>query len=275
LGEQVGQCLVAKCQVFRGRLLTTSPKSGTSVTIRVEEMWFGPDSGAEEIVVPYSAELPLREAPVMPGTAWMRVDVSGNSPLTVVLAGEKIFAVKPGEPVRVTSDNTESNIIHSLTEEARLLERSPGTVSEAVASVSAGGDPALAGYLSAVVWRVMIKDPDLGSALYQKLLGSPSAPPEAWNEIAGQIGLNYHRLSGSGKSAVIRRFTELAQESDARAAKVGFNYLARLANSHSEVPTLIPPAALTGLSNSYRSLVQGGGLQRNQQLESQLGIKVQ
>lgn len=44
LGEVVGHCLVVKCQVFRGTLLTDSLKPGEPAMVRVEEWLFGPPS---------------------------------------------------------------------------------------------------------------------------------------------------------------------------------------------------------------------------------------
>jgi hypothetical protein len=53
LGTNVGYCFVAKCQVFRGFLLTDSPKSGEPVTVRVDRVSFGPPIKFENITIPY------------------------------------------------------------------------------------------------------------------------------------------------------------------------------------------------------------------------------
>src|SRR5437016_7599155 len=54
LGWAVGQCLVLKCEVFRGYLLTQVPGPQKLVQIRVVDRLFGMSSVLETIGVPYA-----------------------------------------------------------------------------------------------------------------------------------------------------------------------------------------------------------------------------
>lgn len=269
LGNDVGECVVMKCQVFRGHLVTDSPKSGQLVTIKVDEVFFGLAAGQDVVRIPYSKENWVKAPSESPGYAWRKVTLAGSENLTIVQALDRLRAVEAGAPVFVTEEEGEVAIIRRLTEQAHQLEKSPDAISTAVSSIY---DPATAGFLDAQVRHLALKDPELAAVLFQQMIGNPNVPAPAWNQIANYMILDYYRLSESGKGSVVTRFTELAQEPDLRTGALGFTGLARLATSNRDIPTLIPSAVQARLAQSYRALVAKGSMRRDPSLEMELGI---
>jgi len=216
----------------------------------------------------------LRKAPTeSPGYAWKGVSLAPDAPLTVILAVQRVGAVQAGSPVFVTSDEHKTEVVRSLSEKAVQLEHSPALISDLVASLPRETNLALAGYLFILTGHVALRNPELASSLFETMIGSPGVPPETWGEIAGFMVLDYYRLSESGKGAVVKRFTDLAQQSDSSAVRAGFRGLNKIASFDHSVSARIPPASLGGLVNAYRDLVKSGSLARNAPLETELGIK--
>src|SRR5580658_2067656 len=106
LGNGVGRCLVHKCLVFHGFILSALPKTGDPVAVQVEEWLHGAAADGEPMMVPYE-EFPEHssgDGGFAVATAWQRVKISPNEPVTVVLAMEAGLGVQVGEPILVTSD---------------------------------------------------------------------------------------------------------------------------------------------------------------------------
>jgi len=208
-----------------------------------------------------------------PGRAWNGVSLVRGVPLTVVLALERIGATKGGEAVLVTSDSRTSDLIRSLAFDAVRLERDPGEVSEAVASLSRDPRPGMAGFLYVYLTeREAIKNPALCTRLLGQMIGNPSVPPLTWNLYSAAIVLNFHRLSTSDRAAVIERFAELAQQADPRAAGSGLRGLAAISAFDDSVRSMIPAPALSKIAASYRSLVASGSFSPDESLERALGV---
>ncbi len=273
VGLAVGRCLVAKCKVFRGFLATDSPKSGTPVTVKVQEELFGMSHQTAIVSVPYSTEILPKAPSESPGYVWEKVRLSKNAPLTIVLATERVGHVEPGAAVFVTSDERTAEEIRSLTDVAKRLAVSPDSISEVVASLASIINPTLAGYVHMyLVHFETRRNPDRGSALLVELVGSPSIPSGSWESVAVDAQANYYRSSLAGRATVVGRFAEIAQNSDVRAASAALRGLERIANDDQSVRSLLPPAALSGLGDSYRALVTKGSIQRIRTLESEFGI---
>lgn len=278
LGAGVGYCVVAKCQVFQGLLLTDPPKSGEPVTVRVTRVLFGPPITLENVRVPYEDfdHAHGGDGGGALAAAWMKVKMLGNTPVTVVLGLERGFAVLPGEPVVVTSDERDSETIRSVAEEASRLEDSPDLISTDVASLSRSPNPALAGYLFvSLVFSNPSMQRDLRSSLLSQVLVSPSVPDERLQEIVGWLQSGYPSLSPTGRSALVRRLVDLGQQSNAEAAKAAYYGLVQIAKWDDTVATLVSPAALGGLRSAYRTMVSKGRIPRNPELETALGIKLE
>src|SRR5208337_3441574 len=138
-GRTVGECLVSKCAVFTGRLLTSSPRSGEPVAVQVDVVLWGQTHHAGNVVqLPYEAAGDVSKAPESDlARAWQGVSLVRNSPVTVVLAPERIGTVSAGTPAVVTDSARESEAIRILAEQARQLETSPASISGAVSNLAA------------------------------------------------------------------------------------------------------------------------------------------
>jgi hypothetical protein len=274
-GRMVGDCLVSKCQIFRGFLLTESLKSGEFASVRVAEQLVGPPIGTETVEVPYGDPNDVRMSGVSPNRAWRGgVTFSRNAPVMVALALEDNPYAKAGQPMLVTSDEHCSAIIRTLVADAAHLETVPDGISSTVASLARDPNPALAGYLYAHLTRREIVDkPELECALLLQMVGSPSVPPEAWTEIALEARTQYHRLSTTGKTTLGRRFLQLCQDPDKRIAAASFKALAGMGSFDDPAWQSIEPSSIQKFTTVYRALVMKGAIPRNQPLEAGLGIK--
>ena len=54
-GWAVGECLVAKCQIFRGAVTEPASQGATSVLVRADESIYGPSVDGQSVSVPYLA----------------------------------------------------------------------------------------------------------------------------------------------------------------------------------------------------------------------------
>jgi hypothetical protein len=271
LGKAVGFCLVVRCQVFRGVVLTVSPEPNEPITVSVDEALFG------MIDIPGAVKLPYHDDPrngdkgAYLAAAWARANVTRNSSVTVVLALEKGFGVFPGEPSIVTSDERDAVIIRSLADQARRLGESPELVSDRVASLSRDPSPALAGYLFTYLAFGKASYPrELWATLLSELVGSLVADQGL---AAGFLVAQYQSLQPPTQVIVIAHLTEFAQRPDLEVAKAAFHGLAEIASLDHSVPAMIPQAAMAGLEDAYRDRVKKGSMPRDHSLEQGLGIR--
>jgi len=273
-GETVCSCLLGKCAVFRGALLTDSPRSGSLVEVSVGEGMHGMPQGGRPVSVPYSSEINPKEPVESPGYAWRGAALEKNAPLTVVLALSRVGPVPAGSPLLVTGDERTSGVIRDLTREADRLEASPQSISDSVASLSRRVNPALAGFLyHYLLYRVSSQQLDLASSLLGRMIGNPGVPRSKWQWLAGVIVSCDVSLSDQGRASEIGRFVELSQDADSTTAAAGLYALSRLAGFHPELMSYLTPAVISAVANSYRSLVSRGAIPHSSPLESALGIK--
>jgi hypothetical protein len=151
LGLSVGTCLITKCQIFQGFLLTPSMKPGDSAVVQVAEQLFGPPLGGEVVKVPYGDPNDLFRSGESPNRAWRGgVTFSTNAPVMVTLALEDTALAKAGQLMLVTSDEIRFAKIRFLIKEALQLEANPDAVTRnisiAVESLARNANPVLAGY---------------------------------------------------------------------------------------------------------------------------------
>jgi hypothetical protein len=274
LGGTVGACLVVKCQVFRGALLTEAPKAGDPVQIRVREWLFGDPVPSETLAVPYD-DKPNRRGLGGTSAAWRNAKPSWGATATVLMALETSAEVVAGEPVLVTFDEREGTLIRSLTDEASQLKRTPDLISAEVASLSASSSPVLAGYLlHYVLFSKDITQRGLAAELLIQALGSPGIPAERWGDIPFFLLAHSGSLPPEGRVRMIRRFIDLAQLEDDNAASAGFAGLGGVAiQPENGLRALIGPAALSRLGIRYRALVGKNKISRNTLLESLLAAR--
>jgi hypothetical protein len=278
LGEQVGSCLILKCQAFRGTLLTESPKAGEPVAVRVQEWLFGTPTPGDTVLVPYD------NRPAKSGfgtaTAWANAELGANVPVTVVIALETGGGVFEGEPVLVTFNDREAALVRRLTEEALLLKRKPDLISAEVASLSSATSPAIAGYLlEYVMFSKEITQRGLSARLLMQMLGNPGVPPEEWDTIPFFLIAASGGLPPEERSGVTMRFVDLAQQADEHAARAGFIGLRMLASPLAASPSdglllsSVPPAVLSKLGAAYRALLQKNAIEPSVPLEVLLGMR--
>ena len=94
----------------------------------------------------------------------------------------------------------------------------------------------------------------------------------AWEELETYLVLNYHRLSPSGRAAMVQRFAALGQRGDKAAAKAGFQGLASLASFDTSIRAFLSPAALAGLASAYAGATANGQVGDSVALGSLLGV---
>ena len=271
-GSLVGLCMSVKCEVFRGVIVTDALTPGEPVTVRVEEGLFGTQPTTRTVDLPHPHE--MRDSNL--AAAWSTVKITRGLSVTAVVTLQNGLAGIAGNPVIVTSDERREEIIRSMTEEEVLLNRSPQLVSDAVASLSQDPNPALAGYLlSRLIYRTNASQPELVCGLLLQMLPNPSVPTEILESIASELSRLYFRVSDASRADVLRRFTDLGEQTDVPSAKAAYAGLAHIATYDESVKTRIPPATLIALANVYRAMVKNGSIPRNTALETGLGVKGQ
>jgi hypothetical protein len=264
LGKMVGLCMAVECQAFRGFVSRAPTKSGDLVPIDIDEALSDIPAGAQTIAIPYTD-----------ASAWARVSLTRNSPVTVVLGRGRNFGVIPGEPVIVTSSERDTVIIRSLIALTDQLRRStPTQISALVATLLDDSNPAITGYLYGyLVFGKTNYPKELAAALMSQLLGSLLNPVDEELVAAGFLVSLYPSLPPSAQAKIVSRLSELAQRSDLSLAKAAFRGLARIASLDSSVPSMIPAASLAKLEEAYSALVTKEAAIRDRSLEEMLGIK--
>lgn len=276
LGGAIGSCLVVKCQVFSGYILSDSPKSGEAVLVQAQEVLQGGPLASETVSLSWELRHTNGEPFGAPLDAWRNVRMSRGTPVMVLIALERGFGVTPGEPVLVTDTQREMEVIRGLVEKARAFESSPSAITAAVASLNHTPDPALAAYLyTFVLTSKAFTDQELHTQVLSQLVGCSSVPSDRWAELARWSILGYYALSPSAREAVVRRFTHLAQQTNVQAAAASFAGLAKIATIDDTMRTFLSPAALTGLANAYGDLQKTKKLSRLPALEIALGLEHQ
>jgi hypothetical protein len=265
LGDEAGSCLVVKCKVFRGVIPAGVPKSGAPVAVSVQEWLFGDPGPTQTVLVPYDD----REF------AWQHAGTPTNQTATVLLALESGLGTTAGEPVLVTFDEREADLIRAVTDEALRLKGHPEFIAADVASLSSSSNPAVAGYmLHFVMLSRDITQRGLAAELLMKMLGNRGVPAERWDTIPFFLNLYSGSLSPEGRTSMVQRYADLARQEDENAARAGFMGLRfPAADPDGTLRSLIPPEALDGLAPRYRALVQKKTIDRSAPLEALLGIE--
>jgi len=227
------------------------------------------------VQLPYEAAGEVSKAPESDlARAWQGVSLVRNTPVTVVLALERIGTIAAGTPAVVTESARESEAIRTLAEQAHQLETSPASISGAVSNLAAVNNPSLAAYLHVYLTKhETVNNPDLAVRLLGQMIGMSSIPAAAYPDIADDIVLDYHRLTPASHAAVIGRFTELARTTNAQVAGPAFRGLGKIAAFDDSAGSFVAPGAREELGAAYNALVKDGTISRNNTLEQQLGIK--
>jgi hypothetical protein len=272
LGRIIGECLVARCQVVTGWLIVQSLVHEPVVKIRVDKVEYGPEVAGGSLEVPYFD--PESSKKQDQNLAWQGVKLEDSAPVTVVVTLIQLDGGTRAEPVIVSSTPAEISLIRTLVMRHARLDSFPFEVSAAVDELSGKPNGALGGYLGARLGRrEAVFNPDLGSLLLARLVGSKSVPEGAWDLLAGFAVVNYHSSTVSGRGAVARRFAELTQENHPAMARAGLNGLARIASFDRSWTAAILPATLDKIVDTYRTMMNQSKMMRSVPLESALGIK--
>jgi len=273
LGVEVGECIAAKCEIFRGSLPAALPKPGESVRLLVSETLLGPPTKGALIDVPYEAypEVFSGGQNLALANAWSDIKMVGGLPVTVIMALGDGFGVRAGEPVWVVADGRDAEIVRSLAIEAAAINAAPALLDQAVASLASAPNYALAGYLFMYAASTLTTEAhEQGAGALVRMLATASTPPGRSEPVVRFIVLDYSRLSGQSQVDVARGLTECTRQADVRKQLAAFGGLARIAGFDKSVN--LPPVPAS-LRDAYRTLVKSGGTPRNGELEAALGIK--
>jgi len=279
-GWAVGECLVAKCQIFRGSIAEAPLPGGATIRVRVDESIYGSQADGQTVSVPYRNSAPTNKDGVHDvADVWRNFVPSQNAPIAVVRLTERFLDIPAYNPVIVTADERKITMIRALANDAERLEDHPDAIVHLVASVS-DSDPALAGYLDAyLLFRTELKQPDLTTELRIRMLGSPSLPQSRKCLSARRMAGIYGRLSSTERSAVVQALTEFMQryltlknETDAPLALAAY---AGLVTTWAKEPSKNgspDPSELNALAAAYINGVRAGTFGRTQLLETELRI---
>jgi hypothetical protein len=275
VADSVGRCLVMNCRVFRGVALNGDPKPGAPVAMRVDEWMHGQRPPGDTIDVPYVDQYRKEGVGGAPG-AWGRVGfrVPTDVALTVVLNLENTLSGPAGEPVLVTFDSHENDLIRRLLDLDQSFRTNPGLVRGAVASLSTTVNPGMAGYLLAFLTEAHPNNPtSVTWELLFQMLDSPGVPPEGRQAIPIYLVTFSGGAPPGGRERMIRRFIDLGLSDDTHSVQVGFEGLAIVIGQSGEsVLNSISPAERNRLITAYRTMIAGrkGG---NKWLEAALGVR--
>ena len=272
LGENVGQCLLVRCEVFRGYLLSTERKHGTPLEIRIAEPMMGDHTVDQIAQIPYSEEINLK-SPFTTGRVWRGVNLSVNSELTIVRPMVQLLWIPPGYPMYVTSDRRNSDLIRAITRESILLDSSADAISNRVLLLRAQPDPAVAGLIYAyLAHREFIAKPELMATLLLQMIGTASVPQTVRSEMERMILADYFRLKSNEKAEVVRGFAGFGEMADRKLSVLGFDGLFRIAKSDSSSDLALGEEIKARLAVAYRANVEEGLMQRDQVFEKKAGV---
>lgn len=256
-GMIAGQCLFHKCEIFDASLLTETPADEKPVLFRVEKSLFGPAKPGDVVGVPYVDPKRFFTSSRPIQGVWLAAALSfvAGERVTTIVALEDMEGAHAGDPLLITKKDRTIEGIRSVLEYAARLDTSPGGLMEAVASVSRLPDGPTAGYLFAYIdGPVAGRDAELHVALLDRLVESPSVPASARDRMAPRMGLEYFRLSASGKSVVVRRFVALSGRPNASLAVLRFRGIAQLHDFNMEMRPLLAPAEIEKLTRHRKVL---------------------
>jgi hypothetical protein len=273
LGSALGSCLAVKCQVFRGAILSDSPKSGEPIMISVEEGLIGVPGDTKTISIPFEIAHGAGDNGSLINAVWARAKISKSSAVTVVLALEKVSGF-PGLQALVTSGERDTGIIRTLVAEEQRLQDSPDQVYSLLASLSGTPNPAMAGFLRPHVTGSRKLSIEQKSSLFLELF--PSLKGDDLGFFSSLVvSYNYPHLPPSSQVAMIQRLAELAQQPDPELSMAALRGLIQIGKyDHSALMT-IPAASLAGLESLYRASVQKKSIPREPSFEAELGTKAQ
>jgi hypothetical protein len=272
VGLAVGNCVAANCEIFRGYVLDDPTEGAEEITVKVTDWLLGAPLETDTIRVPHDVPS-AGDGSGAAFVAWVNAKLSRNAPVTVVLATGQGWGVRAGHPVLVTSNDGEAATIRAVAEEAFRLQDHSELIPDSLASLSRAHNPALAGYLLGVIQS----NPQLlasGTAtnLLSQMMGNPGVPAEAWRGIPFWFHIACSGIVSCGPATEARRFAELVQDDDARAAKVGIEGLTSMANSNESPQTVLTPGVLDRVRTVYLRLLQGNEVSKSTALESALGL---
>jgi hypothetical protein len=273
IGRGVGECLVTKCQIFRG-FLTGVPTPEQGAMVAVSEQLAGPPIDGQIVRVPFAVPDQGPPIPGRVGSAWKGVTLARDTEVTVMLAVDDVVYTKAGNPIAVVSGGHRQAVIQHLAAEAARIEGSADGVSDGVDRLSVSPDPPVAGYLFTHAQRIeTYRSPDLAGLLLAKMVGSSSVPPVAWNEICQLARTNYERMTADGRVVLIKRFVDLVDTLDPRVAIPAFNALEVTTHVDATLQTSLQPSEMAKLVSAYRALVGRGTLLKSQALEAAFGLQ--
>jgi hypothetical protein len=270
--------------VFRGVVLTDSAKSGEPIKVSVEEGLIGVEQQTKAISIPF--EIAHGGESSLIDTAWTRAKISKGTPVTVILALEKVCGF-PGLQAFVTSDERDAEIIRTLVAEEQRLQSSPDRIYDLVASLSSTPNPALAAFL----YPQLTCDQKQKSSIFLQLLPSLKGPEleqksslflELFPSLKGSdlgffgslvIAGYYPHLAQSSQAAMIQRLAELAQRADPELSMAALGGLIQIGKADRSVLTMVPPALLPGLESLYHALVQKKSIPQDPLFEAELGMR--
>jgi hypothetical protein len=266
LGRTVGNCLVGKCRVIHGSVLTSDLDVTKTVTVRLQA-----DAPGATVSLQYADPTKNYRSAFNPGRAWRNVLLSSGQPISAVIAIDGVPGARQDEPVVVTSNERTAHIIDMLAGTANRLRVSPEDIAGKVASLSSEPDPALAGYLFVYITRHEVStNPDLGARLLGLMIRSSSVPPRARGEIIRYYASDFAFLSANGRAELIERLTALALDSDAMSAVPAIRSLSGLARDSSSTRAMLSTFTIDAVARAYNFWIKKGSMRRDEGIEALL-----
>ena len=267
LGETVGHALTAGCDVVYAELLTGPPIYSGSAMVRVQKAVQGVFSDGEVLEIAFAPDRFATRALHRLSLSWVRTEFQRGKNVMAVLTRRRIGALGPGDPVVVTSRDSDFKVIENLV--AAHSERGRGVSDPApFIDIFAGNDAALAGYAYSRLGRV---EPQMGTDLRFYAIGSRAVPPPGWVEIAEDITAVFPLLERQFQTTVVKQFLELAEKEDFYMGSLGFRGLGRIARF--EHGLISQSDSNPSLVDAYRRLV-GQGMRRELALEAAFSINM-
>ncbi|MBL8234347.1 MAG: hypothetical protein JNL98_37970 [Bryobacterales bacterium] len=276
LGSKIGNCIVARCQIFLGTIIDEPSTRGDSVAVRVSE-WVLKGTGGDELVrVPYEDHQGQSggDGGGSAAAAWQYLEPRRGGIVTVAVGTENGWGVRSGVPVLVTSSDQEGKTIRDLVDVSRRLSESPELLIESCASLSRRPDPALAGYLFVHLTRGRPQgDRERSTMLLFQMLTSPSVPQRALDSVVFWLILKYNGLPPSGRASLVSKFAALSYHQNPQTASLAIEAIRRFASTDSSFAAKLPRNVLEEVRTAYRATIQRGVVGPDKLLETQFEVK--